>query len=85
MDRFQESCGAKYPKAVEKRLRDRKVLLTHYQYPAEHWIRLRTTNAIESTFAAVRLRTKNVPDPLRQLQSSSEARPFIEPAPGFRT
>ena len=58
MDRFQETYGAKYPKATEKLLKDREVLLSHFEYPAEHWIHLRTTNAIESTFATVRLRTK---------------------------
>jgi transposase-like protein len=39
-----------YPKATEKLLKDREVLLAHFEYPAEHWIHLRTTNAIESTF-----------------------------------
>jgi putative transposase len=58
MDRFQETYGAKYPKATEKLLKDREVLLAHFEYPAEHWIHLRSTNAIESTFATVRLRTK---------------------------
>jgi transposase-like protein len=58
VDRFQETYGAKYPKATEKLLKDREVLLTHFAYPAEHWLHLRTTNAIESTFATVRLRTK---------------------------
>jgi putative transposase len=57
VDRFQETYGAKYPKATEKLLKDREVLLTHFAYPAEHWLHLRTTNAIESTFATVRLRT----------------------------
>jgi len=57
MDRFQQTYGAKYPKAVEKLLKDREVLLTHFDFPAEHWIHLRSTNAIESTFATVRLRT----------------------------
>ena len=58
VDRFQETYGAKYPKAVEKLLKDREVLLSHFDFPAEHWIHLRSTNAIESTFATVRLRTK---------------------------
>lgn len=58
MERFQQTYGAKYPKATEKLIRDREVLLTHFDYPAEHWVHLRTTNAIESTFATVRLRTK---------------------------
>src|SRR2546428_13326328 len=54
----QETYGAKYPKAVEKLLKDREVLLSHFDSPAEHWIHLRSTNAIESTCATVRLRTK---------------------------
>ena len=58
VDRFQETYGAKYPKATEKLLKDREVLLAHFAYPAEHWLHLRTTNAVESTFATVRLRTK---------------------------
>lgn len=58
VDRFQETYGAKYAKATEKLLKDREALLAHFAYPAQHWIHLRTTNAIESTFATVRLRTK---------------------------
>ena len=58
VDRFVETYGAKYPKANEKVVKDKEVLLTHYGFPAEHWIHLRTTNAIESTFATVRLRTR---------------------------
>ena len=49
---------AKYPKAVAKIVDDADVLLEFYRYPAEHWVHLRTTNPIESTFATVRLRTK---------------------------
>jgi hypothetical protein len=45
--------GAKYPKAVAKIVDDADVLLEFYKYPAEHWIHLRTTNPIESTFATV--------------------------------
>jgi len=56
-DLFIETFGVKYPKAVECLTRDRDVLLTFYDFPAEHWIHLRTTNPIESTFATVRLRT----------------------------
>lgn len=54
---FVESYEAKYPKATECLAKDRDVLLTFYDFPAEHWIHLRTTNPIESTFATVRLRT----------------------------
>jgi putative transposase len=55
---FEIDYGAKYPKAVAKIADDADVLLEFYKYPAEHWIHLRTTNPIESTFATVRLRTK---------------------------
>jgi len=55
---FEIDYGAKYPKAVAKIVDDADVLLEFYKYPAEHWIHLRTTNPIESTFATVRLRTK---------------------------
>jgi putative transposase len=47
---------AKYPKATECLSKDRDVLLTFYDFPAEHWVHIRTTNPIESTFATVRLR-----------------------------
>lgn len=57
-DLFVATYQAKYPKAVQCLVKDRKVLLTFYDFPAEHWIHLRTTNPIESTFATVRLRTK---------------------------
>ena len=55
---FEIDYGAKYPKAVAKVVDDADVLLEFYKYPAEHWVHLRTTNPIESTFATVRLRTK---------------------------
>ena len=55
-DTFLETYQAKYPKAVECLQKDRDMLLAFYDFPAEHWIHLRTTNPIESTFATVRLR-----------------------------
>jgi transposase-like protein len=58
IDHFDATYGTKYAKAVDKVLRDREVLLTHFDFPAEHWIHLRTTNVIESTFATVKLRTR---------------------------
>jgi transposase-like protein len=54
---FLKTYGAKYPKAAEKLVRDRERLLAFYDFPAEHWLHLRTTNPIESTFATVRHRT----------------------------
>ncbi len=55
-DHFVAMYQAKYPEAVECLRKDRDVLLAFYDFPAEHWIHLRTTNPIESTFATVRLR-----------------------------
>jgi transposase-like protein len=55
---FQTGYGAKFPKAVAKITDDLDELLAFYDYTAEHWIHLRTTNPIESTFATVRHRTK---------------------------
>ena len=56
-DFFQEAYGAKYDKAVDCLTKDRERLLTFYDFPAEHWKHLRSTNPIESAFATVRLRT----------------------------
>ena len=55
---FAKLYGAKFPKAVKKITDDQDVLLEFSDFPAEHWIHLRTTNPVESTFATVRLRTK---------------------------
>ncbi len=54
---FVQTYQSKYPKAAECLNKDKEALLTFYDFPAEHWIHLRTTNPIESTFATVRLRT----------------------------
>src|SRR4051812_32235410 len=54
---FVETWGVKYDKAVECLIKDRDVLLAFYDFPAEHWKHLRTTNVIESSFATVRHRT----------------------------
>jgi putative transposase len=56
-DLFLRSWEAKYPKATECLVKDREEMLAFYDFPAEHWIHIRTTNPIESTFATVRLRT----------------------------
>jgi transposase-like protein len=58
IDDFEKIYGDKYPKAVAKLTKDRDVLLTFYDFPAAHWVHLRTTNPIESTFATVRARTR---------------------------
>jgi transposase-like protein len=55
---FDATYGSKFPKAVAKLTNDLDELLAFYDYPAEHWVHLRTTNPIESTFATVRHRTK---------------------------
>ena len=54
---FEAAYGVKFPKAVAKITDDVEVLLAVYDFPAEHWIHLRTTNPIESTFASVRHRS----------------------------
>jgi putative transposase len=55
---FARDYGAKWPKAVAKITDDAEELLTFFDYPAEHWLHLKTSNPIESTFATVRLRTR---------------------------
>jgi transposase-like protein len=57
LDAFVETYQAKYPKAAECLQKDRDALIAFYDFPAEHWAHIRTTNPIESTFATVRLRT----------------------------
>lgn len=59
-DIFVQVYEAKYPKAAQCLTKDRDALLTFYDFPAEHWRHIRTTNPIESTFATVRLRTAKV-------------------------
>ena len=56
-DQFLKTYGAKYPQATNKLNKDRDALLAFYDFPAEHWQHVRTTNPIESTFATVRHRT----------------------------
>jgi putative transposase len=55
-DLFVKTYEAKYPRATECLSKDREVLLAFYDFPAEHWLHIRTTNPIESVFATVRLR-----------------------------
>jgi len=56
-DEFVAGYGAKYPKATECLAKDREALLAFYDFPAEHWIHIRSSNVIESSFATVRHRT----------------------------
>ena len=58
IERFSQEFQTKYPKAVETLTKDQDELLTFFDFPAEHWIHLRTTNPIESTFSTVKARTK---------------------------
>jgi putative transposase len=55
---FARDYGVKWPKAVAKITDDAEELLTFFDFPAEHWVHLKTSNPIESTFASVRLRTR---------------------------
>ena len=63
---FVEKYGAKYEKAASCLLKDRNALLTFYDFPAEHWDHLRTSNPIESVFATVRHRTVRTKGALSQ-------------------
>src|ERR1700759_1545044 len=63
---FDEKYGAKYEKAVACLVKDRDRLLTFYDFPAEHWDHLRTSNPIESVFATVRHRTVRIKGALSQ-------------------
>jgi putative transposase len=58
IERFSQEFAAKYPKAVECLIKDQDELLTFFDFPAEHWLHLRTTNPIESSFSTVKARTK---------------------------
>jgi putative transposase len=77
---FAAAYGAKWPKAVAKITDDVDVLLTFYDYPAEHWIHLRTTNPIESTFATVRLRQRVTKGPGSRVAGVAMAFKLIESA-----
>ena len=66
METFAEKYAAKYAKAAACLLKDREALLTFYDFPAEHWDHLRTSNPIESVFATVRLRTVRTKGALSQ-------------------
>jgi transposase-like protein len=79
---FQAAYGAKFPKAVAKLTDDLDELLAFYDYPAEHWIHLRTTNPIESTFATVRHRTKITRGPGSRSAGLAMAFKLIEAAQG---
>jgi transposase-like protein len=77
---FDELYGAKFPKAVKKITDDVTELLAFYDYPGEHWVHLRTTNPIESTFATVRHRTKVTKGPGSKAAGIAMAFKLIEAA-----
>ena len=77
---FAADYGVKWPKAAAKITDDLDVLLAFYDYPAEHWIHLRTTNPIESTFATVRLRQRVTKGPGNRAAGIAMAFKLIEAA-----
>jgi transposase-like protein len=77
---FDALFGAKFPKAVKKITDDLDVLLAFYDFPAEHWIHLRTSNPIESTFATVRHRTRVTKGPGSRAAGLAMAFKLVESA-----
>jgi putative transposase len=77
---FAADYGIKWPKAVAKITDDLEVLLAFYDFPAEHWVHLRTTNPIESTFATVRLRQRVTKGPGSRAAGIAMAFKLIESA-----
>ena len=77
---FATAYGAKFPKAVAKITDDVEQLLAFYDFPAEHWVHLRTTNPIESTFATVRNRSKITKGPGSRAAGIAMAYKLIEAA-----
>ncbi|EUA32959.1 transposase, Mutator family protein [Mycobacterium xenopi 4042] len=77
---FEAAYGAKYPKAVAKITDDLDQLLAFYDFPAEHWVHLRTTNPIESTFSTVRNRSKITKGPGSRAAGIAVAYKLIEAA-----
>lgn len=77
---FAAAYGAKWPKAAAKITEDLDVLLAFYDFPAEHWVHLRTTNPIESTFATVRLRQRVTKGPGSRAAGIAMAFKLIESA-----
>ena len=80
VDAFAHEYGAKWPKAVAKIVDDVEPLLAFFDFPAEHWLHLKTTNPIESTFATVRLRTKVTKGPGSRAAGLAMAFKLIEAA-----
>jgi putative transposase len=80
IEAFKADYQAKWPKAAAKIVDDTEVLLTFFDFPAEHWVHLKTSNPIESTFATVRLRTKVTKGPGSKAAGLAMAFKLIEAA-----
>ena len=80
IDAFVKDYEAKWPKATEKVTKDKDEMLAFFDFPAEHWVHLKTTNPIESTFAIVRLRTKVTKGPGSRAAGLAMAYKLIESA-----
>jgi putative transposase len=74
--------GVKWPKAVAKIVDDAEALLCFFDFPAEHWVHLRTSNPIESTFSTVRLRTRVTKGPGSKAAGLAMAFRLLEAAQG---
>jgi transposase-like protein len=75
-----DAYGAKYPKAVECLTRDQEKLLSFFDFPAEHWVHLRTSNVVESPFATVRLRQRVTKGPGNRTKGLTMAFKLLEMA-----
>ena len=79
-DTFIDTYSLKYEKAVAKLVKDRDVMLTFFDFPAEHWKHIRTTNPIESTFATLRNRTRKTKGCLSRITGLAMAFKLIKDA-----
>jgi putative transposase len=77
---FAHDYGVKWPKAVAKVCDDAEALLCFFDFPAEHWLHLKTSNPIESTFSSVRLRTRVTKGPGSKAQGLAMAFKLLESA-----
>jgi transposase-like protein len=80
IDRFEADYGAKYPKAITSLRRHQDRLLSFFDFPAEHWKHIRTSNPIESTFATVRLRQRVTKGPGSRIRGLTMAFKLIQMA-----
>lgn len=80
IDRFEADYGAKYPKAISSLRREQEQLLTFFDFPAEHWQHIRTSNPIESTFSTVRLRQRVTKGPGSRIRGLTMAFKLIQMA-----